>query len=62
MYRPSDFWSRVTIPKTRGLLKFNTRNSVRAKFVIYSDFEATTGKDGKQRVNSYCLFCLIYMI
>jgi hypothetical protein len=57
MYKPSDFWSRITIPKTRGLLKFNTRNSVKAKFVIYSDFEATTCKDGKQRVNSYCLFC-----
>jgi hypothetical protein len=25
--------------------------------VIYSDFESTTNPDGKQRVNSYCLFC-----
>jgi hypothetical protein len=25
--------------------------------VVYADFEATTGPDGKQRANSYCVFC-----
>jgi hypothetical protein len=57
VYKPSDFWSRITTPKTGGLLQFNSRNAVRAKFVIYSDFESTTCPDGRQRVNSYCLFC-----
>jgi hypothetical protein len=55
VYKPSDFWSRITIPKTRGLLQFNTRNSVKAKFVIYSDFELYCNKDEEDVMSHFCI-------
>jgi hypothetical protein len=45
------------LPKERELIKFNNSYVPPARFVVYADFEAARGHDGRQYPICYCLFC-----